>query len=180
MEVGLVVHEPEGDLGNPHWPFFNLNSVKLVDIDLREAVDLVECEGLLTAVLSFKNLKLKRSQFSVRDDQEVAAAAGGIKKLQLGQLYTKLFQAVSATSRAVLVDGIEFASQGIEKERMNDFENIALRGIVSTDLAALSRLHYLLEERTENGRGYARPVEVSSFEQGLAHWAIERGELQTL
>ena len=65
MQVGLVVHEPEGDLGDAYRPLLDLDAVKLMDINLREAVDLIEGERLLAAMLSLKNFKFKDSQFAV-------------------------------------------------------------------------------------------------------------------
>jgi hypothetical protein len=75
-EVGLVVHEPEGDLCDAGGPLFNLDAVELVDIDLGEAVDLDGGEGLLGGVLGFEDVELEQAELAVGDDEEVAAAAG--------------------------------------------------------------------------------------------------------
>jgi hypothetical protein len=179
-KVGLVVHEPEGDLGDAGGPLFDLDAVELVDVDLGEAVDLIKGEGLLAAVLSAENFEFECSEFTVGDDEEVAATAGGIEELELGEADAEGFETAGAATGAVFLDRFKFRSEGIEEQWVNYFEDVALGGVMRPDFAAFLIVHDLLEERAEDGGGDARPVEVGGFEKGFAHGAVEGGEFEAL
>jgi hypothetical protein len=47
---------------------------------------------------------------------------------------------------------LEFCAQIIEKERADDFQDVALVGVMPADLPSLSGLHDCLEQRAENRR----------------------------
>src|SRR5665213_797932 len=77
-----MVCEPKRDLGDAHGPLLDLDAVELMDIDLGEAADLIERERLLLAVLFEQDVEFERAEFAVGNNEEVAAAAGGIEEFE--------------------------------------------------------------------------------------------------
>ena len=51
----------------------------------------------------------------------------------------------------VLADALELGPEVVQKQGADDFEDVALAGVVAADLTAFARLHDGLEERAENG-----------------------------
>jgi hypothetical protein len=113
------------------------------------------------------------AEFAVGDDEEVAAAAGGIKEFQAGELGVEFFEggAVGAGLAAFFVEVVE-------EERADDLEDVGLGGVVRADLPAGAGFHDALEERAEDGGGDARPVEAGGVEEGVTHGGVEMGDGQ--
>ena len=91
LRVHLVIHEPEGDLGDAHGPFADLDAVELIDIDGGEP-GLAAADGEQFA----EHLGLQRAQFAVGEDEEIAAAAGGVEELEVAELFVETLHAGAA------------------------------------------------------------------------------------
>ena len=120
-----------------------------------------------------ENFDFQQAQFAVGDDEEIAAAAGRIEKAESRELFVEAPQFGFAAFGA-----LEFGAQVVEEKRADDFEDVALAGVMPADLPALLRLHDGLKERAEDGGRDARPVEARAGQQGVAHVAVEVGEAE--
>ncbi|OQC59302.1 MAG: hypothetical protein BWX54_00677 [Verrucomicrobia bacterium ADurb.Bin018] len=166
VAVHEVVHEPHGDFGDAGGPFVNFDAVELVDVHAGEVGNVHDALGI--AVEGGEDVVFDGADFAVGNDEEVAAAAGGVEEGQAGQFVVQALEggAVGAGFGAL---GLEV----IEKEGANDFENVGFGGVVSADLPAGARLHDALKKRAEHGGGDARPVEPGGGQQRVAHGAVE-------
>ena len=131
FQIHLVVHQPERDFGNARRPFANFNAVKLVHVHLRQPVDFVQRQFRLLAEKFLERFEFKLAQFAVGDDEEVAAAAGGIEKFKAG----KVCRGIPPAARGVRWSGrpcvlSNSARKVVEKQRADDFENVAFAGVV--------------------------------------------------
>ena len=80
-QVHLVVHQPQRDLGDLGGEFLYFYAVELIDI---QSDELVHVQVLLaTLVAGAQHFQFEQAQLAVADDEEVAAAAGGVEKRQL-------------------------------------------------------------------------------------------------
>src|ERR1043166_3586709 len=73
--------------------------------------------------------------------------------------------------------GAEFGELGlerIEEERVNHAADVFLGSVVCAELAALGGRHHALEERAEDRRRNAAPVEAAAGEE---RGALRRGEI---
>ena len=113
-----------------------------------------------------QDFEFQLAQFAVGDDEEVAAAAGGIEEAELGQLVVELVQARGAAGGAVGLDGLELGAEVVEEQGADEFEDVLLRGVVRADLAAFLAVHDRLEERAEDGGGDGFPAEARSRRAG--------------
>lgn len=82
--VHLMVYEPHGDFGDSCGPFFDFDAVHLVYIDFEEVVEIEKWLDLAAfdGVVFFEYFYFEESEFSVGDDEEVAAAAGGVEEFE--------------------------------------------------------------------------------------------------
>ena len=179
-DVGLVVGEPEGDLGNAGGEFFDLDAVHLIDIDFGELGD-IEGEFVLgfaelVAVDFQQDFEFELAQFAVGDDEEVAAAAGGVEEGEPGHAFVEGLEAGDAAGGFIGTGGLELGAEFIEEERADEFEDVFFRGVVRADLASLGGIHDALEEGAEDGGGDARPLEGAGLEQLAAHVGVEIGK----
>ena len=90
LQIHLVVHQPQGGLGDLGGKFLDLDAVKLIDV----AQDLEFCHVKRTLVRvrvkGTQDSSSSSAQFPVGNDQKVAAAASRIEKFQAGQALMKL------------------------------------------------------------------------------------------
>lgn len=70
--------------------------------------------------------------------------------------------------------------QIVEEKRADHLKNVALVGVMPADLTPLLRFHNNLEQRTEDGRRNARPVEERTAKQSVAHIPVEIREIEIL
>ena len=173
-DVHLVVHQPEGHLGDAGGPFGNLDAVELVHVHLRELVH-VQRQLALGAVEDLQDFQFQQAQLAIGDDEEVAAAAGGVEEAQAGEALVE-----AAQLGLVLADALELGAQVVQEQGAGDLEDVALGGVVAADLAALARLHDGLEERAEDGGRDGRPVEPGAGQQRVAHVTVEVGDVQVV
>src|SRR5690606_11692636 len=167
-QVHLVVHQPQGHLGDLGGEFLDLDAVELVYVEVDKAVHI---EGLLAAgVGSAQHFEFQQAQLPVGDHQKVATAAGRVEKAQAPQFLVELEQAV-----LVVLDPVKLIPEGIEKERLDELEDVLLAGVVGAEVATRLFIHDGLEQGAENRRGDAAPVQGAAVEQGLAHGAVEAG-----
>ena len=103
-DVGLVVGQPQRDLGDAGGEFLDLDAVELVDVELGKPVHVVERHFALAAAKLYQDFEFQLAEFAVGEDEEVAAAAGGIEETELGQLVVKLLQSRGAAGGAVGLD----------------------------------------------------------------------------
>jgi Zn-dependent M28 family amino/carboxypeptidase len=85
-----VIHQPHGDFGYACGPLADLDAIEGVDIHEREASD-VEFLRPPAAIEHPENLDFHQTQFTVRDDQEIAAAARRIEEAQSRELLVEAF-----------------------------------------------------------------------------------------
>lgn len=170
--IHLVVKEPEGDFGDAGGPFVDFDAVHLVDVDAEEFGD-VEEALVFVGVERFEEIEFEKAEFAVGDDEEVAAAAGGVEEFEGGEFVVKggeffLFR----------FDGFEFGAEVIEEEGADDFQDVAFGGVVGADLAAFLGLHGGLEEGAEDGGGDFGPLEAGAIEECFALAGGEVGEAE--
>ena len=133
----------------------------------------VQLRAGLAAVEQLEHFDFQQAQFAVGDDEEVAAAAGGVEKAQ-----ARKFLVEAPQFGLVAFDALKFGAQIVQEQRADDFEDVAFAGVMRADLPPLLRLHDGLKERAENGGRNARPVEARAGEQRVAHVAVEIGEAE--
>ena len=174
-QVHLVVHQPQGHLGNLCRKFFDLDAKELVHVHADQAVHIHRQLALVGAqfVVGPQHLQLQLAQFAVADDQEVAAPTGRVKKRQLAQLFVKFKQLV-----AVAFDPLKLGVQFVQKQGLDQLEDVGLRRVVRTQVAAGFLVHDALEQAAKNRRADGRPVERTGVQQGFAHGGAEVGHGQ--
>ena len=151
--------------------------MELVDVD---ADELVHVHAALAGVAlqrggGAQHVQLQQAQFAVADDEEVAAAAGGVEEGERAQLLVKVEQAV-----AVALGLVEFGAQFIEEQRADELEDVLFTRVVRAQVAACLGVHDALEQAAEDGGADGRPVERAGVEQGLARGGVEVGNGQLL
>ena len=167
-QVHLVVHQPQRHLRNLGRELLDLDAVKLIDVDADQPMN-VHAE-LPVGNAGAQHLELQQAQLAVADDEEVAAAAGRVKKREQPQFFVKLEQLVS-----IALDLVELGPQLVQKQRLDELEDVLLAGVVRSEVAARLVVHDRLEQRTED-RGRDRgPVQRAAIKQGVAHGAVEAG-----
>lgn len=164
-----MVHQPHRDLGDARRPLADLDAVKCIDVDQREKLNVQLL--LLAAMERLEDLDLELAQLPVRNDKEVAAAAGRVEETQLREFLLEAPQL-----GFVLADLSEFLLQVVEEEGADDLEDVAFAGVVRTDLPPLARFHDRLEQGAEDHGRNPRPVEACCGKQRVAHVAVEVGE----
>ncbi len=183
--VDLMVGEPESGFGDQRGELFQFDPVELVDIDAREIADF-QAEWQLIAVDRLKHFKFEGTQFTIGDDEKVAAPTGGIEKAKGGEALVKAVKGrrrrftffvrsgrgeIGRTNRREPVSGgrAEFLKLGlqlIEEEWVDDAADVFLGGVVGAFGAALFLVHHTLEERAEDAGRDAAPVEAAAGEKG--------------
>ena len=158
-----MVHQPHGHFGDAGGPFADLDAVELSP---RPPWRDCGCRNFLLAGCAefLEDFEFEQAQFAVGDDEEVAAAAGGVEECELAEFLVKVLQA-RLRRGAVVFDAFEFGAQVVEEQGADDFEDVALAGVVRADLAPLLGLHHGLKERAEDGGRDARPVETAAGQQ---------------
>ncbi len=73
---------------------------------------------------------------------------------------------------------LELGAKFVEEQRADDFEDVALAGVVRPNLPALFVVHDGLKERAENGGRDARPIFARAGKQSVAHFAVEIGKAE--
>jgi len=114
----------------------------------------VDIENLLAFLEGLDDIELQQPQFAIGYDEEVAAAAGGIKKPQARQLFMKLDELV-----AVLLYVLIFFVKVVEEKGLDDLEDILFGGIMGAQVSPLFGVHHALKQRAEDSRGDLTPVE---------------------
>ena len=79
LQIAEVIHEPKRNLGYLGWERFDLDSVKLRDIDLAELGD-IEDERRIVLVQLVQDIHLNVAEFTIADEKKVSATAGGVEK----------------------------------------------------------------------------------------------------
>ena len=74
-----MVGEPHGDFGDLGGVFVDFDAVELADVGLQHGGDV---EQLACGKQFADDVVFQPPQFAVGDDEEVAAAAGGVEELQ--------------------------------------------------------------------------------------------------
>jgi hypothetical protein len=75
-----MVHKPESGLGYLGGELLYLDPVELIDIHSDQQVNV---KAFFLTHKTGDHLKLKQAEFPVTDDEEVPAAAGGVKEGEL-------------------------------------------------------------------------------------------------
>ena len=70
--------------------------------------------------------------------------------------------------------------QTIQKQRIDHLQDVAFAGVVGPLLATLIRPHHRLEQRPEDRRRDARPIEPRGGDQSRPHVAVKGGKPQLL
>ena len=169
-QVHLVVHQPQRHL---RWELLHLDAVELIDVDADELLHIdAELAGLVRGA---QHVQFQQAQFAVADDQKIAAAAGRVKKRQPPQLLVKLGEPV-----LVAFDPRKLGPQRIQKQRLDQLEDVFLAGVMRAQVAPRLVVHDALEQAAENRRADRRPVQRARVKQRLAHGGAEVGHRQQL
>ena len=169
--VHLVVEEPERDFGDAGGPFFNFNAVHLIDVDAKEGGDVEE--GIEFRVEGFENIEFEGAEFTIGDDEEIAAAASGVEETERREFVMESGELLLAG-----LDGRKFRAEVVEKEGADELHNVAFGGVVGADLATFLGQHGGLEKRAEDGGGDFGPLETGTIEESLALAGSESGEAE--
>jgi hypothetical protein len=119
-------------------------------------------------VAGAQHVQLQQAQLAVADHQEIAAAAGRVEKREGAQLLVELEQPV-----AVAFDLLELGAQLIQKQRLDQLEDVLLAGVVRAQVAARLLVHDALEQAAEDGRADGRPVQRAGVEQASRMAAVK-------
>ncbi len=145
-QIHLVVHQPQGDLRNLRWKLFDLDAVKLIDVDANQ---LVHIHALLAGgIAGAQHFQLQQAQLAVTDHQKISAAAGRVKKRQRSQLFMKFKQLVF-----VALDLGKLGPQLLQKQGLDELEDVFLRRVVRAQIAARLVVHDALEQAAEKWPG---------------------------
>jgi len=120
---------------------------------------------LLGSVDFLEEVEFEGAEFAVGDDEEVAAAAGGVEEAEGGEFFVELGEAFLAGGARLFAFG-ELGFEVVEEKGVYEFADVFFAGVVGTFCAAFGGFHHALEERTENAGGDARPVETAAGEEG--------------
>ena len=69
-------------------------------------------------------------QFAAGDDEEVAAAAGGVEETPLARLFLKTPKAGAAAAVLAGLEAIELGPQVVHEQRFEQLEDVLLGGVV--------------------------------------------------
>ncbi len=139
---------------------------------MEEGID-VEESLVVFAVEGFYHVEFEEAEFAVGDDEEVAAAAGGVEEFEGGE-----FVVEGGEFSGLGFDGFEFGAEVVEEEGADELHDVAFGGVVGADLTAFLGLHGGLEELAEDGGGDFGPLEAGAIEEGFALAGGEFGELE--
>jgi len=160
-----MVGEPQGDAGDLGREFLDLDAEALVHVQPDQAVHI---EGhLLPVTRGAQDVQLEQAQFTVGDDEEVAAAAGRLEEGQGSEFVVELVQAI-----AVAPHGLELGPQFIEKQRLDQLEDVGLGGVVRAQVPPGFRVHDRLEQSAEDRRGNAAPVQGAGLQMCFGSSAV--------
>ena len=120
-----------------------------------------------------QRLDLELAQFAVGDDEKVAASAGRVEKVQAPQALPVGMEFGVAARAATPLEALEFGSQVVQEQRLDDLQDVRFGGVVAALDPLLRRLHDGLEQGSEDGRRDRGPVEAAGVEQGRAHSCVE-------
>ena len=171
-QVHLVVHQPHRHLRDLGGELLDLDAVELVHVQQHVVLHMGK-HRLLGGELALEDFKLQQPQFAIGDDEEVAAAAGGVQELQGGQLAVQPGQLL-----LVLAGLVEFRLQLVEEQGADQLEDVLLAGVVRAKVAAGLGIHHRLEHRAEDRRADPAPVQRARLQQQVAHLRVERGQGQ--
>jgi hypothetical protein len=121
---------------------------------------------------AFHDGELEVSQFAVGDDDEVAAAAGGVHVADAAELVAELAQPVGF----VLAEGLdvfELGAELVEEERVEGLEDVLFGGVVLAELPAGLGVAHGLEHRAEDGWADGLPVPVARVEHRGTELGVE-------
>ena len=79
-----------------------------------------------------------------------------------------------------MADALQLGLEFVEKQRLDQLEDVALAGVVRAQVAARFRIHHRLEQGSENRRADAAPVQCAGVQQQLPHAGVERRQRQRL
>ena len=176
-QVHQVVHHPHCGFGNAGGKFGNLDPVELIDIDAGQGGGIKA--ALAGGVQLPQKVKLQHPQLAVGDDQEIAAATGGIKEGEPGQLVVERGKPGGAVGFQRTQAG-KFGAQVIKEQGADQFEDVLLGGVMRALFATLVRVHHRLKKAAEDRGGNRCPVKAAGVEEGGAHVGVERrsGEIR--
>ena len=189
--VELVVHlmlgEPQREHGHLVGEVEELDAIELVEGDV-SAVAEVHYSVAAALLLQPDDVHLEEAQCLVGDDEEVAAAAGGVEKFHAAHAQAQLMAALDDGAAVVkefaradgthveefLLTPVEgeqariFGPQAVHEERVDDLHDVGHAGIVHTLLGAHVGIDHGLDHRAEDVGIDVFPVEVATFEDDAA------------
>lgn len=173
--VRLMVGEPERDFGDAGGEFLDLDAEHLVHVDEGEIEDFGLAHLLLAGVEFEEDFQFQGAQLAVGDDEEIATATGGVEEAQGGDLFLEGDEAL-AFADLEFFRAVELGAEVVEEQGADDFEDVALGGVVRADPPAFLRIHHRLKERAEDGGRDGVPFKSATGEELRAHGAGERGQ----
>ena len=145
--------------GNPHGSARDGDG-KIVDLDAVKIFDGDEDMTVGAERMKFPNdVVLEATDRQISFGEEIAAAAGGIKKFERRQFGLKIFEC-GALMFSTALDGFKFVVERLEKQRVDDFMNVFDGSIMHAAAPTGDRIEGRLEERAEDGRADALPIEL--------------------
>ena len=170
-QVHLVVCQPQRHLRNLGRKFLDLDAVELVHV---QADELVHIQHLLAvAVAGAQHFQFQQAQFAVADHQKISTPAGRVQKSEGAQLEVELRQPT-----LVAFDLVELGPEIIQKQWLDELEDVFFRGVVRAQVAAGLLVHDALEQAAKDGRTDGRPVQRASVQKRFAHGTAEVGHGQ--
>jgi len=153
----------------------------MVHIDLGHGRDIEQLNRALGPEANFlQDLDLEIAQFSIRNDEEIAAAAGGIEKGQGAELVVKRLQCLAAAGVLPRHQPPEFSAQLVEKKRLDHLQDVFFARIMCAFRPPLLAIHNRLKQRAEDRGRNLLPIETTGVQQLVAHPTVEIGKRQAL
>ena len=113
------------------------------------------------------------AQFAVGDDEEVAAATGGVEKVQTAYFFVQRIYGLAAFAFGLAAGCLKTGAQAVHKQAVNHFEDIGFFGVVCAQFAPLYTVHHALEQAAEDFGADFRPVAAAAFKQQFAQFGVE-------
>ena len=161
LHVCLVFGDDQREAGDFGGEIAQFDAAKVSERDVAFA---------LCFATALVDLVFDMAQLFVGDDEEVAAAAGGVKDADAGDALAQVEQ-----FDFVVAGFFQLGAQCVKEERVEHFEDVGHAGVVHAEFAAFFFVGDRLDHRAEDVRVDFRPVEQADLQQVGAGGAGEAG-----
>ena len=171
----LAFGDPEGGFRDGDGEVVDFDAVELVDGHENRGKRLAE-EGGVLAMNRLDDLVFEAAKGKECLGKEIAGAAGGIKEGERGEFLLKYAEPADGFPPVLEHKNVvQFLPELVQEKRVDDLVDVLDAGVVHAAGAARFRVERAFEDRAENGRGDAAPVEVVAglCEEQIFHLVVQ-------